>query len=82
MADVSPGLPPELRTSGLALVQTGTALAALLSSIGFGAVWSAAGPDTALQVFLFGLLLILLPSALARCRLVLLLQIVLPGALA
>jgi MFS family permease len=68
MADVSPALPPELRTSGLALVQTGTALAALLSSIGFGAVWSAAGPETALQVFLFGLLLILLPNIVVAWR--------------
>ncbi|MFG3054117.1 MFS transporter [Kitasatospora sp. NPDC048239] len=47
MALAGPLLAPELRTSGLALLQTGQALAALCSSVAFGAAWQAWGAPTA-----------------------------------
>jgi MFS family permease len=40
MALAGPILPPELRTTGLALIQTGQALAYLVSSVLFGLAWS------------------------------------------
>lgn len=40
MAFAGPLLPAELRTTGLALVQTGQALTYLVSSVAFGAAWS------------------------------------------
>ncbi|MEV6850779.1 MFS transporter [Actinoplanes sp. NPDC051411] len=40
MALAGPVLPPELRTTGLALIQTGQALAYLVSSVLFGLAWS------------------------------------------
>jgi MFS family permease len=40
MALAGPILPPELRTTGLALIQTGQALAYLMSSVLFGLAWS------------------------------------------
>ncbi|HEY0535139.1 MAG TPA: MFS transporter [Actinoplanes sp.] len=40
MALAAPLLPPELRTTGLALIQTGQALAYLVSSVLFGLAWS------------------------------------------
>ncbi|QKW17795.1 MFS transporter [Kitasatospora sp. NA04385] len=43
MAIAGPLLPPELRTSGLALVQTGQAMAYLLSSALFGLAWQSWG---------------------------------------
>jgi MFS family permease len=61
MAKAAPSLPEDLRSSGLALLQTGTALASLLSSVLFGGVWSAWGPNLALKAFLAGLLLALIP---------------------
>lgn len=61
MATVAPSLPEELRTSGLALVQTGTALASLLSSIMFGALWSVLGATMALEIYFFGLVIVLGP---------------------
>jgi len=39
MAVAGPLLPPELRTTGLALIQTGQALAYLVSSVLFGLAW-------------------------------------------
>jgi MFS family permease len=51
MALAAPQLPEALRTSGLALVQSGTALASFASSIAFGALWSVNGPTAALKVF-------------------------------
>lgn len=48
MAAASDSVPSELRSSGLALVQTGQALARFVCSLGFGAVWTAWGDRTAL----------------------------------
>ncbi|MFE6766698.1 MFS transporter [Streptomyces sp. NPDC057689] len=48
MAAASDGVPRELRSSGLALVQTGQALARFACSLGFGAAWTAWGDRTAL----------------------------------
>ncbi|QKW27229.1 MFS transporter [Streptomyces seoulensis] len=48
MAAASAGVPPELRSSGLALVQTGQATARFVCSLGFGAAWTLWGDRTAL----------------------------------
>ncbi|WP_037623922.1 MFS transporter [Streptomyces aureus] len=49
MAAASDGVPEELRSSGLALVQTGQALARFVCSLAFGAAWTAWGDRTALM---------------------------------
>ncbi|MCP2336677.1 MFS transporter [Actinomadura rupiterrae] len=49
MALTGPAVPEAMRTTGLALVQSGQALAYLLSSVGFGAAWSVWGASTAMQ---------------------------------
>ncbi|MFG1606709.1 MFS transporter [Actinoplanes sp. NPDC049265] len=49
MALSAPVLPERLRTTGLALVQTGQALAYLVSSVLFGAAWQLWGPDVAIR---------------------------------
>lgn len=48
MAAASDSVPQELRSSGLALVQTGQALARFACSLGFGAAWTVWGDRTAL----------------------------------
>ncbi|MGW8688227.1 MFS transporter [Streptomyces sp. NPDC055817] len=48
MAAASTAIPQELRSSGLAVVQTGQALARFVCSIGFGAAWTAWGDRAAL----------------------------------
>ncbi|SNX57980.1 sugar phosphate permease [Streptomyces sp. TLI_55] len=48
MAAASDSVPEELRSSGLAVVQTGQALARFACSLGFGAAWSLWGDRTAL----------------------------------
>ena len=53
-------LPERLRTTGLALVATGVALAKLVASVGFGALWTWFGPEAAVAVFM-GLLAVSLP---------------------
>ncbi|MGQ4385100.1 MFS transporter [Streptomyces sp. SAS_270] len=50
MAAASDSVPEELRSSGLALVQTGQALARFVCSIGFGAAWTLWGDRSALTV--------------------------------
>ena len=52
MAIASPLLPEETRGSGLALVTTGTTLSRLFGSLAFGALWTFAGLDTAVVVFI------------------------------
>lgn len=52
MAAVGPLVPEHLRAAGLSLVQTGQAVAALASSVLFGAAWSRWGMHTALAVAL------------------------------
>ncbi|MER5751273.1 MFS transporter [Streptomyces sp. NPDC002088] len=48
MAEASDSVPEALRSSGLALVQTGQALARFACSLGFGAAWTLWGDRTAL----------------------------------
>ena len=48
-------LPEEWRTTGLAIMTTGTGLARLLASLGYGALWTYIGPNQALSLFLLGL---------------------------
>ncbi|MER7813626.1 MFS transporter [Streptomyces sp900116325] len=48
MAAASESVPEELRSSGLALVQTGQAVARFVCSLAFGAAWTAWGDRTAL----------------------------------
>ncbi|MEU1038942.1 MFS transporter [Streptomyces sp. NPDC005907] len=48
MAAASDSVPESLRSSGLALVQSGQALARFVCSLGFGAAWTAWGDRTAL----------------------------------
>ncbi|MFF0315667.1 MFS transporter [Micromonospora sp. NPDC005252] len=50
IALAGPVLPPRLRTTGIALVQTGQALAYLVSSVLIGLAWQAWGPQTAVRV--------------------------------
>ncbi|MET8231452.1 MFS transporter [Micromonospora sp. NPDC005298] len=50
IALAGPVLPARLRTTGIALVQTGQALAYLVSSILFGLAWQAWGPRDATRV--------------------------------
>ncbi|SDM77137.1 MFS transporter [Allokutzneria albata] len=55
MAAAGPLLPAELKTSGMALLQTGQALAKLLSSVLFGAAWTLWGMGTAVTLALVAL---------------------------
>jgi MFS family permease len=55
MALASSMLPEELRTSGLALLSTATSLARLVASILFGLLWAWQGVETAVWVFMGGL---------------------------
>ncbi|WP_326586835.1 MFS transporter [Streptomyces sp. NBC_01294] len=57
MAAAGPLLPPELRTTGLAAVQTAQALARFAGSLLFGAAWTLWGPGPALGLAAGGLLL-------------------------
>lgn len=56
-------VPSDLRSSGLALVQTIVVLGKFASAVGFGAVWTLIGPRTALLGFLTGLLLAVVVAA-------------------
>jgi MFS family permease len=58
-------LPAEQLTTGLAIVSTASALARLLASSLFGAVWSWHGPDFALALFAAGLALATVAAAAA-----------------
>ncbi|WP_433553585.1 MFS transporter [Micromonospora zamorensis] len=49
IALAGPVLPARLRTTGIALVQTGQALAYLVSSVLFGLAWQAWGPENAIR---------------------------------
>jgi predicted MFS family arabinose efflux permease len=68
MALASPTIPERLRTSGFALITTGTATTRFLSSVIFGAVWVAGGPQAATLVFFAGLAVMLPSAALALRR--------------
>ncbi|MFF8913215.1 MFS transporter [Streptomyces sp. NPDC015032] len=56
MALAGPVLPADGRAGGLALLQTGQALARMLAAAGFGAAWTAWGPSPALWAALSALL--------------------------
>jgi MFS family permease len=60
MALASAQVPAPLRTSGLALVTTATALARLLSSVAFGLAWLRMGPTRAVGGFAIGMIAVLL----------------------
>ncbi|MFI0963653.1 MFS transporter [Streptomyces sp. NPDC021080] len=66
MAAASDSVPEELRSSGLALVQTGQALARLVCSLAFGAAWTAWGDRTALTASAVALALCALFSTTLR----------------
>ncbi|MFH8393070.1 MFS transporter [Streptomyces sp. NPDC018036] len=66
MAAASDSVPVELRSSGLALVQTGQALARFACSLAFGAAWTAWGDRTALMVSAVALALCALFSTILR----------------
>ncbi|KKK06857.1 MFS transporter [Micromonospora sp. HK10] len=73
VALAGPVVPARLRTTGIALVQTGQALAYLLSSVLFGAAWQAWGPQTAIRlaaVAALGVLAVSVPLLLPASRLV------------
>ncbi|WCN83378.1 MFS transporter [Micromonospora sp. LH3U1] len=73
IALAGPVLPVRLRTTGIALVQTGQALAYLVSSVLFGLAWQAWGPENAIRaaagavacVLVGTLLLLVSPSRLS-----------------
>lgn len=48
-------LPEQWRTTGLAIMTTGTGLARLFASLGYGALWTYLGPNPALTIFLVSL---------------------------
>jgi MFS family permease len=50
MALAGPVLPTALRTTGIALIQTGQALSYLLSSVLFGLAWTVWGPASATRI--------------------------------
>ena len=50
IALAGPAIPEHLRTTGIALIQTGQALAYLVSSIAFGVAWGLWGPVAACKV--------------------------------
>lgn len=64
MALASPVLPAELRTSGMALLTTATSLTRLLASVAFGALWTWWGVETAVAVYLGGLVVALVMTVL------------------
>ncbi|MEU4470622.1 MFS transporter [Micromonospora sp. NPDC023888] len=76
IALAGPVLPARLRTTGIALVQTGQALAYLVSSVLFGLGWQAWGPEAAIRaaavavacVLVGTLLLLTAPSRLVTRR--------------
>jgi MFS family permease len=66
MAAAGPLLPPELRASGMALVQTGQALTRMLSSVLFGAVWTWWDMRAAVAVTAGALVLVVVAAAVVR----------------
>lgn len=63
MALASAALPSELRSSGLALLTTGTALARFAGALTFGLLWTWRGPEGAVPLFLATLVVVLPVSA-------------------
>jgi MFS family permease len=67
MALASPTIPERLRTSGFALITTGTATTRFMSSVAFGAIWVAWGSQVAMLIFLIGLA-VMVPTAAVALR--------------
>jgi len=67
-AMTSATLKPELRTTGLALLNTTNSFARLISSVLFGSLWSLGATKTAVWVFLVGILVSIALSALVFVR--------------
>lgn len=68
MALAGPLLPGRLRTTGIAVVQTGQALAYLVSSILFGIAWQAWGPATASRMAAIGVVVAITATAVLLAR--------------
>ncbi|MEC3976293.1 MFS transporter [Amycolatopsis sp. H20-H5] len=66
MAAAGPLLPPELRATGMALVQTGQALTRMLSSVVFGAAWTWWDVRSAVAVTAGALVLVVVAAAIVR----------------
>jgi MFS family permease len=66
MAAASPLLPEQLRTSGLALLQTGQAVAKLFSAVLFGAAWTLWGMQVAIGVTIAAFAVVVLAALLRR----------------
>ncbi|WP_233583910.1 MFS transporter [Micromonospora sp. CV4] len=64
VALAGPVLPPRLRTTGIALVQTGQALAYLVSSVLFGLTWQAWGPEAAIRLAALAVAVVLVATVL------------------
>lgn len=62
MALASGLLPAHLRTTGLALLTTGTGVARLLASTLYGAVWNWVGAEQALLIYIVGIVLVLVAA--------------------
>jgi len=69
MALASAVLPPHLRTSGLALLTTGTGVARLLASVLLGALWSWWTLETAVLIFVVGIVVAVALAGIAFIRL-------------
>ncbi|MCB0080521.1 MAG: MFS transporter [Caldilineaceae bacterium] len=69
MALASGLLPPHLRSTGLALLTTGTGVARLLASTLYGAVWNWVGAEQALLVYIGGIVLVLVAASASLKRL-------------
>ncbi|GAA3883698.1 MFS transporter [Saccharothrix violaceirubra] len=63
MALAGPALPERLRTTGIALIQSGQALAYLGSSVLFGLAWKYFGPETATRLAAAGVATALVTTA-------------------
>ncbi|WP_405810816.1 MFS transporter [Streptomyces sp. NBC_00210] len=68
MALAGPLLPERLRATGIAVVQTGQALAYLVSSVLFGMAWQAWGPVTASRVAAAGVVVAIIATAVLLAR--------------
>jgi MFS family permease len=68
MAIASTLLPDPLRATGMATLVTGTSLGRLFSALVFGALWTWAGPDTALLAFGLALAVVIVACTIVFLR--------------
>jgi MFS family permease len=68
MALASPLVPLDLRTSGIALLTTAIGLTRLFASVAFGALWTWWGIESAVAVYLAGLIVSILVTMLLFSR--------------